>query len=1561
MRSGHHVRSHGALGHTLIILTSSLAIAAPGISGIYAQTASAGDWPAFLHDADRSGATREEVKPPLVKRWEFRNRRPGLMSIVAGGGGVFFGSNADNTLYCLDASTGQVRWSFPVGGIMRFAPWLANGQVFVGSDDGHVYCLRARDGRLKWKTHIGPREDRIIGYGRIESRWPVRSGMVLRNGVLYVGAGVFPSDGAFYSGLDPETGKAVWQRTAVETCAYGYLTVTDRNLYVPQNRVPHAIINLKTKEYVHELVRTYRSFRWVPPIRAIGWRTQMAGNVAFSGERPRYATMDDAFPEQIGQANWLQLVTTRDTLYVATGGEVQALAYSVDTNREKGQRELKTERKWSARCPNRGQLILAGSTVYSGGQSNLTAFDSATGQKLWQSGTESVVTADGKKRVVPEIDGHVDAIAAAEGRLFVATTTGRIVCFTAAKGREAGAAEKGTPRDLNAHRVVTIPTTENPFGGSQTHRAFEHAAEVILRESVVSRGYALVYGLETGELALQIARRTGMKVYCVSPDPGKVAAARRALNAAGVYGSRVCVDEYPLSSVPYPDYFADLVVSETAVLGGALPAHGREMLRMMKPIRGVAVIGRAIRNTDAAPEDTMKKAVATVTDWLRCQDLPGGKVVKAGGVWAVITRPPIRGADDWTHQWANAGSTQSTRDQHARPPLGVLWYGLPGPGGLQNRHHTASTPVTWNGRCFMVGREFVKAFEFYNGLPLWQRTFRRIGYEGPRGYALAVGPHGLFIKHENSCHQVRPETGQTIRTFTVPGDSTHWVFQALDEGILVGMGSSPKDIRFGCRVFAYDIKTGKLLWDHDVRKHGGNSIQAFSVVIGGGKVFVLVELDNRDKTAVRPEWRRQCIDELKNYAKAPVPSRLDDMELSRIPDNLPIKKLVSLDVKTGRQNWAAYTDGRNPGDNGLLYANGVVLHFQWSGIGHSGWPGRFRGRHMTARSAKDGSLLWRHKTHQMGRPMIVGDLVYAPPFAFNLRTGQHRKRLHPYTGKAEMWIMPQLGGCGILTASPFALFARAWQVCGYHDLARDVQYVEMRGVRPGCMSNMLPAGGLLVVPEASSGCRCGYHVGPCTVVYKHTTKHDLWGLFVALDGPMTPVKWMGINFGGIGETPDEKGRKWWGYREPRGVPPSGSDEVKLATFLDVRARFHRGGWYYGNDAAYTQVERTDRPWLYGTGVRGLKSCTIPLLGAADGKARYTVKLYFCDPDTAKPGKRRFDVKLQGETALRALDIAREAGGRHRPLVREIDDVEVTRGLRVELVAAGDRLPVSEMPQLCGIECTRKDWTAAGFDAPKVVLDSRTPKRSIQVRIGNPADSALEGMLRLTAPEGLGVSPERLDVKLAAGKSAAFNVTVQTDGAPEAGNYGIRAVFKPVKGALSAEGIVPVECLGRLVRVEIPVIADAHSGVLPASRDKGRGRGKEIYIRGGIGRPNDRSESIAYLKFDLKDLSGRPAAARLRIFPSDNPHYHAPQTVDVHEAKGEWAEYDLTGASRPKRGRRVGTFRDVLHREPVETPIDINLEGRKELTLELSVREYVARAYRARESGTPSVLIVDCEP
>jgi outer membrane protein assembly factor BamB len=86
-------------------------------------------------------------------------------------------------------------------------PW-PNGKVFVGSDDGYAYCLDAASGKLVWKLRAGPHDERILARGRMISRWPVRTGMLVDDGIAYFGAGVFPHEKVFIYAVEAATGKS---------------------------------------------------------------------------------------------------------------------------------------------------------------------------------------------------------------------------------------------------------------------------------------------------------------------------------------------------------------------------------------------------------------------------------------------------------------------------------------------------------------------------------------------------------------------------------------------------------------------------------------------------------------------------------------------------------------------------------------------------------------------------------------------------------------------------------------------------------------------------------------------------------------------------------------------------------------------------------------------------------------------------------------------------------------------------------------------------------------------------------------------------------------------------------------------------------------------------------------------------------------------------------------------------------------------------------------------------------------------------------------------------------
>jgi len=182
------------------------------------------DWPTYLHDNARSGVTAERLEMPLNEVWVFKSRHAPMPAWPApakqdiwhelrelrpvvtydrafhvaigdspDGPRVYFGSSADDKVYCLDAATGEVCWTFFTEGPVRLAPTVVNGKVYFGSDDGWAYCLDATDGNLVWRQRPALDERRIPGNGRVISYMPARTGVLVDNGVAYYGSGLFPS------------------------------------------------------------------------------------------------------------------------------------------------------------------------------------------------------------------------------------------------------------------------------------------------------------------------------------------------------------------------------------------------------------------------------------------------------------------------------------------------------------------------------------------------------------------------------------------------------------------------------------------------------------------------------------------------------------------------------------------------------------------------------------------------------------------------------------------------------------------------------------------------------------------------------------------------------------------------------------------------------------------------------------------------------------------------------------------------------------------------------------------------------------------------------------------------------------------------------------------------------------------------------------------------------------------------------------------------------------------------------------------------------------------------
>jgi hypothetical protein len=168
------------------------------------------------------------------------------------------------------------------------------------------------------------------------------------------------------------------------------------------------------------------------------------------------------------------------------------------------------------------------------------------------------------------------------------------------------------------------------------------------------------------------------------------------------------------------------------------------------------------------------------------------------------------------------------------------------------------------------------------------------------------------------------------------------------------------------------------------------------------------------------------------------------------------------------------------------------------------------------------------------------------------------------------------------------------------------------------------------------------------------------------------------------------GALWLAYPRPK-LP---ADRAAMGFALDLRVELFPGGEYVSRAALWPTEAGLECP-VRSSSAQGVKRCTLPLRGDADGPAEYTVRLYF--PPAANSGENgaTFDVKLQGNIVARAFDPGQAPQGASL----ELTGIRVDRNLEIELVRADEKV----MPALGGFEaiCTSP---ATGAKAKQVARE-----------------------------------------------------------------------------------------------------------------------------------------------------------------------------------------------------------------------------------------------------------------
>lgn len=169
------------------------------------------DWADYRANHAHSASTNVSVGEYASYVWRYAPPRAYQPSAATAAGGLVFVCGDDGKVRAIDAATGALKWTYRTAGPIRRPPVIWSGRAYVGSGDGHVYALEATTGRLLWRFRAAPTERRTMVYGALCSTWPVNTGVLVRDGVAYFGAGIIDYDGTYLYALDAVTGKVKWQ------------------------------------------------------------------------------------------------------------------------------------------------------------------------------------------------------------------------------------------------------------------------------------------------------------------------------------------------------------------------------------------------------------------------------------------------------------------------------------------------------------------------------------------------------------------------------------------------------------------------------------------------------------------------------------------------------------------------------------------------------------------------------------------------------------------------------------------------------------------------------------------------------------------------------------------------------------------------------------------------------------------------------------------------------------------------------------------------------------------------------------------------------------------------------------------------------------------------------------------------------------------------------------------------------------------------------------------------------------------------------------------------------
>ncbi|MHC4508095.1 MAG: outer membrane protein assembly factor BamB family protein, partial [Planctomycetota bacterium] len=525
----------------------------------------------------------------------------------------------------------------------------------------------------------------------------------------------------------------------------------------------------------------------------------------------------------------------------------------------------------------------------------------------------------------------------------------------------------------------------------------------VLERIDISRGICVILGDDTGSLTSRLAGDTQLHLYVQLGSAERVAKMRRQMDAAGLLGRRVWVEQGEVSRVHLANNLADVLVA----VNDATAISRDEALRVVRP-QGKALLGDR-----------------------------------------ELVKPFPPGLDDWSHPYHGPDNNPQSRDQICRAPYLTQFLAEPYYAPL------AQAAVASAGRLFKAfghvafhEREEaylskLVAFNGYNGTILWKRDLTP-GIMVHRNTMVAT-PEILYYGDDRSCKLIDTRTGKVldeiIPSLDIAG-GTFWKWMGLEDGILyavvgekefqdqqarwrrtvhgwpwtrISKGYNLPDHvwGFGRNVLAIDPKSKEVLWHY----HEKQPIDTRAVSMKNGQIYLfrfgafLTALDAKTGKVV---WRKT-------------------------PDNAPqLFKTMGKDMnRQGANSQWRISCYAKCSDSAIYFAGPQV-------------------EKLVAVSTRDGSILWQHE-HGNFQLVLRDDGLYC---LSGNRDKQVSLKLEPLTGKVLAEIETAKRGCARPNGSVDSILYRA--LGGSTRLAVDEQRAMwISPMRAECNDGVTVANGLL--------------------------------------------------------------------------------------------------------------------------------------------------------------------------------------------------------------------------------------------------------------------------------------------------------------------------------------------------------------------------------------------------------------------------------------------------------------------------------------------------------------------